>query len=279
MILIDTHAHLNFAVYQRDRDRVIKYSQKENVWMVNVGTNYQTSKIAVEISKKYKNGVFVSVGLHPINFDTGLLKMRRDKTELNNDFIFEREFEFKKYEELVENGEGRVVAIGEIGFDYWYRPKSKKKREDFKEKQIELFRKEVSLAKKFKLPLILHCRLGYDDLILELKDLKYKYGGVVHCFCGNWEEAKNFLEMGYYLGFNGIIFKMNLEEVIKKTPINRILVETDCPFLTPPSLGEVRNEPVNVKYVIDKISQIKNVSFNKIAEKTTENAISLFKLK
>lgn len=278
MLLIDTHAHLNFAAYDKDREELIIKTIKENTWMINVGTNYQTSKKAVEIAKKYNKGIFASVGLHPINFDTGLIKMRKDENEGGEDFRFEKEFDFEKYKALIENSNQKVVAVGEIGFDFWYRPKSKSKRILFKEKQKELFRTEISLAEKFQLPLILHCRLGYDDLISELKDIKYKYGGVLHCFCGKWEEAKKFLEMGYYLGFNGIIFKMDLNEIVKKTPLDKMLIETDCPFLTPPKLGDLRNEPVNVKNIAEKIAKIKNKKIQEIATITTENAFKLFNL-
>jgi TatD DNase family protein len=292
-MLIDTHAHLNFLIYNKDRKETIKKTLKENVWMINIGTNYQTSKIALDIAKEYKEGIFASVGLHPINLDTGLIKMKRDKNE-SGEAHFEKEFDFEKYAKLIKNGKNKVVAIGEIGFDYWYRPKSKTKREIFKEKQRELFRKEVALAEKFKLPLILHCRLGYEDLIEELKNINYKYGGVIHCFCGEIKYLKKFLEMGYYIGFNGIIFKkiegIDFNEIIKKTPLEKILVETDCPFLTPPQISEksgfkktkpdfLRNEPVNVKYIAEKIAEIKKTKAKKIEEVTTKNAITLFKLK
>lgn len=285
MKLIDTHAHLNFVAYNKDRDKIIRKTLKEDIWMINVGTNYQTSKEAVDISKKYTEGVFASIGLHPINLDTGLLKMRHDKQEVSEDFSFEKDFDYKKYAELILEGGEKVVAIGEIGFDYWYRPKSKKKREEFKGKQKKLFRKQVKLAEEFELPLILHCRLGYDDLIEELSKIKYKFGGVLHCFCGKWNEAEKILELGYYLGFNGIIFKMDLDEIIKKAPLERILVETDCPFLTPPlptkTLGKLgmihqRNEPVNVKYIAEKIAKIKKIKVSEVEKVTTENAMKLF---
>ena len=124
----------------------------------------------------------------------------------------------------------------------------------------------------------MHCRLGYDDLVQELSKTKHKFGGVLHCFCGKWEESRKFIELGYYIGFNGIIFKMKLDEIIKKIPLEKILVETDCPFLTPPQMGEKRNEPMNVKYVVERIAKIKNIKAEKVAEVTMENAFKLFKL-
>lgn len=276
-MLIDTHAHLNFAAYKNDFDNVINKSLENNTWMINVGTNYQTSKMAVEIANK--EGVFASVGLHPINLDTRLLKIRIDESETGKEFRFETSFDHDKYLELIAKGKEKIVAVGEIGFDYWYRPKGKGKREQFKEKQKELFRKEVALAEEFKLPLILHCRLGYEDLIQELKNINYKYGGVVHCFCGKLEEAQEFIKIGYHIGFNGIIFKLKLDEIIKKIPIEKILVETDCPFLTPPELSEERNEPINVKYVVERIAKDKKLKSEEVEKITTENAIKLFRLK
>lgn len=277
-MLIDTHAHLNFAAYDKDRDRVIKNSLAEDIWMINVGTNDLTSEKAVEIAKQHKEGIFASVGLHPINLDTGLLKMRQDKNELNEDFSFEQEFDFQRYGELILKSQKKVVAVGEVGFDYWSKPKTKKKFNEFREKQIRLFKKEVDLAKEFELPLILHCRLGYEDLVKELSKIRHKFKGVLHCFCGSWKEAQMFLEMGYYIGLNGIIFKLELDEIIKKTPLERILIETDCPFLTPPEVKKERNEPINVKYITTKIAKIKNVKDQEIEKVTTENANKLFNL-
>ena len=280
-MLIDTHAHLNFATYDKDREKVINRSLKENILILNVGTNYPTSKKAVEIAKD-KEGIFASVGLHPINLYTGLIKMRRDKEEPEEYFSFEEKFDYQEYGDLILKGQQKVVAVGEIGFDYWYRPKSKAKREKFKEKQKELFQKEVKLAEEFELPLILHCRLAYDDLVNKLLKIKYKFGGVIHCFCGNINFLKKFLEMGYYIGFNGIIFKkiegINFNEIIKKTPLEKILIETDCPYLTPPLLNKKRNEPLNVKYIAEKIAQIKKIKIKEVEKVTTENAMTLFKI-
>jgi len=142
-----------------------------------------------------------------------------------------------------------VVAIGEIGLDYYYRPKTKIKLEQFKEKQKQVFLKQLDLANNLNLPVIFHCRMAHEDLI-EILDTKYKIPrtrtssvrgrqytksrGVIHCFTGTWEQAQKYLAMGLYLGFNGIVFKLNLDEVIAKTPQGRILIETDCPYLTPP---------------------------------------------
>ncbi len=129
--------------------------------------------------------------------------------------------------------------------------------------------------------------MAHNDLLDILKE-KPGFSGVIHCFTGNWEQAKQYLEMGFYLGFNGIIFKLDLDEIIKKTPLDRILIETDCPYLTPlpavalakagPEAGKSRNEPIFVKYVVQRIAEIKNLSFDKVAEATCQNARTLFKI-
>lgn len=248
-MLVDTHSHLNFNAFKDDADQVIRRSLENNVWMINVGSQYETSKKAVEIAEKYENGVYAAVGLHPIHTQD--------------------ELDRQKYKELA--GSKKVVAIGEIGLDY------KPEYISFKERQKEIFLQQLDLAKELNLPVIFHCRMAHDELINELRIKNYELKGVVHCFTGNWAEAKKYLEMGLYLGFNGIIFKLDLDEVIKNTPIDRILLETDCPYLTPPQ-ADGRNEPSYVKYVAEKIAKIKNISYEEISEITTKNAKEIFNI-
>ncbi len=253
-MLIDTHAHLNFNAYKDDVNEVIKKTLGNNVWMVNVGSQYSTSKRAVEIAGGYEKGVYTAVGLHPIH-------------------VYKEEFYYEKYKELAKSP--KVVAIGEIGLDY------KSEYVFFKEKQKEVFLKQLDLAKELNLPVIFHCRMAHEDLI-EILNTKYKiqdatFRGVIHCFTGTWEEAKKYLDMGLHLGFNGIIFKLNLDEIIEKTPFEKMVVETDCPYLTPPPMAG-RNEPLYAKYVAEKIAKIKKKSYEEISEITTENAKKLFNL-
>ena len=173
------------------------------------------------------------------------------------------------------------MAIGEIGLDYYYRPKTKTKLAAFKEKQKEVFLKQLELARELNLPIIFHCRIAHNELI-EILNTKYqmldtKPRGVIHCFTGTWEQSQEYMKMGLYLGFNGMVFKMNFDEIIRKTPLDKILIETDCPYLTPPPMSG-RNEPIYVKYVAEKIAKIKNLSYEEIAETTTNNAKKLFNL-
>ena len=285
-MLIDTHAHLNFNTFKEDFDAIIKKCLENDVRMINIGTNFETSKKAVEFAQKCEKGVFASVGLHPINLDTGLVKMKVDESEGEN---FEKEFDYERYKELArlrQSFGGRVVAIGEIGLDYYWKPKTTKKKELFKQKQKELFLKELELAKELNLPVIFHCRMAHQDLIevlkLKIKNEKLKIEAVMHGFVGTLTQLQEYLKMDLYIGFNGIIFKkiegIDFEENIKNTPLERVLIETDCPYLTPPNFPEERNNPLGVKLVAEKIAKIKNISLEKLAEITTKNARKLFKI-
>lgn len=278
-MFIDTHAHVNFNSYRDDSDEVIRRSLDNEVWMINIGSQYSTSKRAVEMAERYEKGVFAAVGLHPLHLETGLVKIKDDREEIQFPTIEER-FDYEQYKKLAQSL--RVVAIGEIGLDYYWKPKTKSKLALFKEKQMDVLFQQMDLAKELGLPVLFHCRTAHDDLlkVLEHKfsDTNYKLNGTIHCFTGTWEQAQKYMDMGFYLSFNGIIFKMNLDEVIEKTPIERILLETDCPYLVPPEAPSKRNEPIYVKYVAEKIAKIKNVSYEKVAEITTQNAKKLFKI-
>lgn len=244
-MIIDSHAHLNFKAFEKDFDEVIKRSLAESIWMINIGSDYDTSKKAVKIAQKYEE-VFAAIGVHPIHA--------------------EDEFDIEKLRELARLD--KVVAIGEIGLDYF------RDYGEFKEKQKEVLLKQLDLAKELNLPVILHCRMAHDDLLDILKD--YNLQGVVHCFTGNWEEAKKYLDKGFYLGMNGIMFKFDLKEVIEKTSLDKILVETDCPYLTPPQAESKRNEPINVKYIVEKIAKIKNIDFEEVVQTIVQNTKNLF---
>ncbi len=274
-MIVDTHAHLNFDVFDKDREKIIEKCHKNKVLVINVGIDFETSKKAIEIAEKHK-GMFASVGLHPLNLDTGLVKIKDKKERL------EKVFDYQKYEKLAKSS--KVIAIGEIGLDYYLKPKTKRKREIFKVKQKELLFEELRLAKKLNLPVIFHCRMAHFDLVQFLKENKevFPKKAVLHSFVGNLEELKEYLNFGYNIGFNGIIFKkiedIDFKKIIKAVPLEKILVETDTPYLAPPQVKEKRNEPIFVKYIIKRIADIKNLEFEKVAETTFENAKRLFKI-
>ena len=270
-MLIDTHAHVNFSAFKDDAGQVIKRTLSGNVWLVNVGSQYSTSKRAVEMAKLYPQGVYAAIGLHPVHLSEGIFKAKIDAEEVEVE-TREEEFDYQRYKALAQSE--KVVAIGEIGLDYWYKPKSKVKQVDFKEKQLKVFLQQMDLARELNLPVILHCRVAHQDLINNLPD---KVKGVVHCFTGSWLQAQQYLNKGLCLGFNGIIFKLDLDEIIAQTPLDKMVIETDCPYLTP--TGAVgRNEPLYVKYVAEKIAKIKKVSYEEVSRVTTKNAVKLFNL-
>jgi len=284
-MIIDTHSHLNFNAYKKDFDEVIKKTLAENIWLINVGTKFKTSEQAVNLAKMYNEGIYAAIGLHPIYAAAEFQKIKTDPEE-GNFLVKEQNFDKEAYKKLAESK--KVVAIGEIGLDYYYKPKTKTKLEQFKEKQKQVFLQQLDLAKELNLPVILHCRAAHNDVI-EILTLRQAQGeiqkGVIHCFTGTGEQAQKYMDMGFYLGINGIIFKFNIDEVIKNAPLDKILVETDCPYLIPlpavalaklGSQGYARNEPIFIKHTIQKIAELKGISFKEVADQTSENARKLF---
>jgi len=273
-MIIDTHSHLNFKAYGSDRGEVIKKTQEQGVVCIDVGTKYETSKMAVELANNNKN-IYAAIGMHPIHIKTDLLKIKTDSNE--GAFMPHGEnFNYEDYKKLALSSK-KVVAIGEIGLDYYYKPKSKIKFEKFKDIQKQVFVKQLDLAEELNLPVIIHCRMAHKDVVEIIRHRRLR--GVVHCFTGTKEEMKQYVDLGFYIGVNGIIFKLDLDEAIKQCPLNKILTETDCPYLTPPEEGkDKRNEPIFVKHIIQKIAELKELSFEEVSEKTFQNAKKLFKI-
>jgi TatD DNase family protein len=261
MNIFDSHCHLQFPQYYKDKDEMIKRALQESVFMICVGTDLETSKKAIELAENHKN-IWATVGLHP------------------NDNLNEK-FNVAEYEKLFKKNE--VVAMGEIGLDY-YRTEKEKDQKFQKERFIE----QLDLAKKIGVPLILHCRdskasstgRAYPQMIDILKNGYTVNGGIVHSYTGSLDEAKEFLNLGLYFGFNGIItFARQYDEIIKYIPLENILLETDAPFLTPvPHRGKI-NEPLYVKHVAEKIAELKSLSYSQVAEKTFQNTMNLFRIK
>lgn len=257
-MFFDSHAHLNFNSFQNDGQKIINSCLQEKIWLVNVGSQFSTSQKAVEIAEQYQEGVWAAVGLHPADAE-------------------KENFEEEKYLDLAKNS-SKVVAVGETGLDYFRLPNDETKKQKAKNSQKELLLKHLTLAQKLDKPLIIHCREAHSDLIEILKS-KPEANGVIHCFSGNSQEAKQYLQMGFYLGFTGIItFTNAYNEIICQTPLERILIETDCPYLAPvPHRGQ-RNEPSFVQYTAQKIAEIRGLPLEKIAKQTSQNARQLFRV-
>lgn len=244
--LVDIHCHLDFKDFDNDREEVIKRALRENIWMINIGIDIKTSQKAIEIAEKYE-GVFASIGLHP-----------DEKENFNIDY----------YHQLAKHP--KVVAIGECGIDL-------KTRNLNLESQKDLFKKQIELALEVKKPLMIHCRDAHREVIEILK--KSKHYGNIHFFSGNWEQAQKYFDLGFTISFTGVItFARDYDEVIRKAPLDKIMIETDAPFVAPVPFRGKRNEPFYVKEVAQKIAEIRNEPYEKIAEITTANAIKLFNL-
>ena len=287
--LIDTHGHVNFNAFKDDGDEVIKRALDAGVGIIMPGSQIDTSKRAVEYAEKFNHPyVKAAIGLHPIHLED----IEVDDSEVGNQNKFhtrKEEFRSAAYEDLLKSSD-EIVAVGEVGLDYWRLPsrqaglpEDSREQNNYKNRQIDTLNSQLDLAVEYRKPVILHCRKAHDDLlsIVESHEIIKAFNppGVVHCYTGNKTQLRSFLALGWYIGYNGIIFKLDLEDVIKATPLDRILLETDSPYLTPPQLGDTRNEPLNVKYIAEKIAEIKQVPIGEVARQTTENAKKVFRLK
>lgn len=278
-MIIDTHAHVNFKDFKDDYQEVLNRAHEKNIAIINVGSQISTSRRAADLAQKFDK-TFAAVGLHPVHLQNFEISEEHASFQTRAE-----DFEYAVYQDLARLPQ--VVAIGECGLDYYHLHKAQDIIEA-KEKQKQSLHLQIELANEENLPLILHCRGSqenpqdaYLDLLSELKKHLPKSRGVIHCFGSNWQIAKQYIELGFYLGFNGIItFDKSgfLAEIIMQMPIDRILTETDCPYLTPEPFRGKRNEPAYVEYVVKKIAQIRQDSFENIAQKTTANAKNLFDL-
>jgi TatD DNase family protein len=287
-MFVDTHGHVSFQAFKDDADAVLKRALENNTWVVMPGTQFSTSQKAVEMAERYPEGVYAAIGLHPIHLAekrrVDVLEVQSENVQEKDWMLFEtkaEEFEYERYKTLGKSK--KVVAIGEFGLDYYYEPKSKIKREAQRMQQKTTFALQLKLAEELQLPVILHCRKAHEDLLEILQARKQKMKGVVHCYTGDLKQAEQFYNLGLYFGFNGLILKdvpalPDPEEIISSIPLDRIVLETDSPYLVPPQAGVERNEPLFVKYVAEEIARIKGVSTDEVAEMTTQNAKFLFGL-
>ena len=251
-MIFDSHAHYDDARFDECRDEILGQMQKNNVCgIINCGTDIDTSLFAISLANKY-DFVYAAVGYHP--------------EAVNNDTVFDEEqmLNFIK--------EDRVVAIGEIGLDYYWDT-------TFKEKQIEMFERQLEFAAAHSLPVIIHDREAHADTLQLIK--KHKPKGVLHCFSGSVEMAKEVVGLGLYIGVGGVVTFKNskkIVEVIKEIPLERILLETDAPYLAPePFRGKI-NRSDYIEFVAKKIAEIKNIDYKQVLLQTTENTKKLFNI-
>ena len=255
-MLIDSHAHLEMPEFRRDLEQVILRAKASGVeYIFTVGTEKKDWVRALEIAHSNPS-VYAILGVHPHN-----AKEIDDQT-------------YPTLRELCRNE--KVKAYGEIGLDF-YRNLSPR------DIQLRRFREQIGLARELRLPIVVHDREAHQETLEILKSEKAEEcGGIIHCFSGDYGMAKACIDMGFYISVPGSITFKNAEsfrEIVKKIPWESLLVETDAPFLTPEPFRGKRNEPSYVRYTAQKVAEIKKVSFEKVAEVTTENALRVYRLK
>jgi TatD DNase family protein len=251
--IIDSHCHPQLAQYDSDRHEVITRTLASGVGMVCVGTDVFMSRKGIELAEQYE-GVYTSVGSHPTDESEGA-------------------FDLSKYEELA--GHPKVVAIGEIGLDYFH-----EKDSSVRLRQKDRFLQQVELAKKISKPLIIHCRDAHEDMIQLLREHAGGMQGVIHSFNGSVAQAKEYIDIGFYLGLNAIItYSKDYEEMVKSLPLEKMLLETDAPYLAPAPYRGKRNEPGYVQEVGSTIALMRGENPEVLFEATTANALRLFSIK
>lgn len=251
--LIDTHAHLQNSAFASDQEAVIQRAFASGLkYIINVSYDFPSSQQAVQLAHIYER-IFATVGIHPHE----AVGWRRDVA--------------KELEILIESK--KVVAIGEIGLDYHGAVSPKNK-------QQEVFDRQLELASRLKLPVVIHNRQATEEVLSTLKNFRGQTG-VIHCYSGDLIQAEKFIELGYYLGITGnLTFPKNLilKEVVSKISLERLVVETDAPYLSVQLERGKRNEPSQVRYVAGEIARLKKLDEEIVAKQTTENAIRLFRL-
>ncbi len=254
-MLVDTHAHLQWASFDKDREKVISRAKKVGVeYIVNIGFDVDGSRKAVELAQKHK-GLYATVGIHPHN-----------ASQIDQDVL-------NKIRQLSEKP--KVVAVGEIGLDY-YRNLSPR------EAQKKAFEAQLTLAEASGLPVVIHDREAHADVLEILSKHNGKTTGIMHCFSGSREMAEQCVELGFYISFAGPVTFPNshrLHEIAKWVDMNRVLLETDSPWLAPQEMRGKRNEPAFLLFTAKKIAKLKGISLDELAQATTENVKEIFQFR
>jgi len=255
-MLIDTHAHLTDKAFSQDREEVLCNARKNDVEkIISSGYNLSSSIEELSFAKKHDN-VFVSIGVYP---------------------AYAEEYDDKIEEELIKLAKDeKVVAIGEIGLQY---------TEGMPEKSVqkEVFVRQIKLANKLKLPIVIHCREAFGDLMQILNENKeyLTYGGTLHCFTGSKEIAKELIKLGFFISLGGVSTFKNatkLKETVKEIPLENIILETDCPYLTPHPYRSQKNQPSQILTIAENLALLKGEELSLVKEKTTQNARRLFNI-
>ncbi len=278
MPFIDCHTHAHFAAFKDDWKEVIERALKNDVWVVNVGTQKDTSRTAIEVAHSFPEGVFATIGLHPIHTHASFHDAQEiDAADGKGFKSREEDLNYDEYKELASDP--KVVAIGECGLDYYHPDEAQ--GPDWKDKQKQAFEKQIELSKEVKKPLMIHSR----EAIPETLDMLRSAGaaaGIAHACVRTVEEARGFLDLGFYFTFAGnITFKPKadkpaMDEVIRFLPLDRILSETDAPYMSPVPYRGKRNEPSYVVEVVKKLAEIRGIPVEDMKDAVFSNARRVF---
>ena len=259
-MIFDSHCHLQFPQYDQDREEMLARAFSAKINLICVGTDLESSKRAIELAHQHTQ-IWATVGLHPTEGAEG-------------------DIDISGYEKLLKME--KVVAVGEVGLDYYRTPESNKQVV-----QKKVFEKFLCLAVKNDKPVIIHSRdagqgsvgVVHKDLLAILKNNLPPKRGVAHSFTGTIDEARQYLELGFYISFNGIItFARQYDDLVKFVPLDRILLETDAPYLAPEPYRGQRNEPAYIIEVAKKVAELKNESYDKVLKQTSMNCRQLFQI-
>lgn len=254
MLYFDTHAHYDWGEFNEDREILFKEFGDSLCGIVNVGINSESINKVIEYAKRY-SFMYFSIGIHPMEV--------------------EKNIQIEKIEEIIRNESNntKLVAIGETGLDYHF---------DYpKELQEKYFIEQINLANKYNLPIIIHSRESQEDVERILRENPVKKAGIMHCYSGTAEMSKKFIEMGYYIGVGGPVTRYKeIQETVRITPIDRIVIETDAPVLPPePFEKHSRNNSLYLKYIVSKIAELKNMTEEDVIRYTTQNAYKIYGIK
>ncbi len=283
---VDTHCHVHFNAYKEDMHEVVKRQLDEDVFMITVGTQETTSQNGIALANQYE-GVWCSIGLHPNHVHA---QSFHDVNELPQEHTSEAKreviktrsehFDERVYAELVAHP--KVVAIGECGLDYYRIPEGKDP-DVVRREQWEQCEAQLRFASKYDKPVIIHCRDAHEDqaklIQMLVDDGLLARRGVIHSFTGTLDEAKRYIDLGFYLGINGILyFSKELQSVVAQISLKHLLLETDAPYLTPPPDRGKRNEPKYIKRVAELMATLQGTTPERVRDATTNNAIQLFSI-
>jgi len=276
-MLIDTHAHVQFQAYKDDQKEVLERCHAKGMILNVVGTQKDTSKLAVELAEQH-DFLYASIGTHPIH-----LHSTHVDEEESSFLSREEDFDEAFYDKLAESP--KVIGVGECGLDLFHIP-SNIPKEEVLAKQKDVFIKHAAFANKHNLPLVIHCREAHDEMIEVLQNLPFPVRGTVHCYTSGWKHAEQYLEMGFFLGFTGVLtfppkksnpeLQNQLVTVARLMPFERMVLETDSPYLAPNQYRGKRAEPWMLEEQVKFIARLRGMSIEQVQQGIEENTLRLF---